>query len=53
MMISCVEEIAFRMGYIDGEQLRRLAYALRGNQYGDYLMQLIDEINSAGDWWSA
>jgi len=39
MMISCPEEIAYRMGYIDREQLAALAQAIP-NQYGDYLMRL-------------
>jgi glucose-1-phosphate thymidylyltransferase len=41
MMISCPEEIAYRMGYIDRDQLRRLAQAIP-NQYGYYLQQLAD-----------
>jgi glucose-1-phosphate thymidylyltransferase len=40
MMISCPEEIAWRMGFIDTEQLARLAHGLRHNQYGDYLLAL-------------
>jgi glucose-1-phosphate thymidylyltransferase len=43
MMISCPEEIAYRMGYIGREQLRKLAEALRSNQYGEYLFQLLEE----------
>jgi glucose-1-phosphate thymidylyltransferase len=43
MMISCPEEIAYRMGYIGREQLRVLAEALRSNQYGEYLFHLLDE----------
>jgi glucose-1-phosphate thymidylyltransferase len=43
MMISCPEEIAYRMGYIGREQLHRLAEALRSNQYGEYLFRLLDE----------
>ena len=43
MMISCPEEIAYRMGFIDKEQLRRLAHALDSNQYGTYLMHLSAE----------
>lgn len=42
MMISCVEEIAYRMGYIDARQLRRLGEAMPGNQYGDYIMRLAE-----------
>jgi glucose-1-phosphate thymidylyltransferase len=40
MMISCPEEIAYRMGYIDKETLLRQAQALNHNQYGDYLLRL-------------
>jgi glucose-1-phosphate thymidylyltransferase len=44
LMISCPEEIAYRMDYIGGEQLRRLAEGFsRNNQYGEYLFQLLDE----------
>jgi glucose-1-phosphate thymidylyltransferase len=43
MMISCPEEIAYRMGYISREQLRKLAEALRSNQYGEYLLRLFEE----------
>jgi glucose-1-phosphate thymidylyltransferase len=38
MMISCPEEIAFRMGYIDTDQLRSLGEA--NNTYGQYLVRL-------------
>lgn len=41
MMISCPEEIAYRMGYIDRQQLHRLAQAIP-NQYGYYLQQLAE-----------
>jgi glucose-1-phosphate thymidylyltransferase len=43
MMISCPEEIAYRMGYIDLGQLRRLAKAMDSNEYGRYLLRLADE----------
>jgi glucose-1-phosphate thymidylyltransferase len=39
--ISCPEEIAFRMGYIDAEQLARLAKPLAKNGYGEYLLDLL------------
>ncbi len=42
LMISCPEEIAYRMGWIDAAQLERLANPLKKNHYGDYLMSLID-----------
>jgi glucose-1-phosphate thymidylyltransferase len=43
MMISCPEEIAFRMGFIDDEQLRHQTQRYRGNHYGEYLLRLLDE----------
>ncbi|OGO62621.1 MAG: glucose-1-phosphate thymidylyltransferase [Chloroflexi bacterium RBG_19FT_COMBO_55_16] len=42
MMISCPEEIAFRMGYIGREDLRQQAEKIN-NQYGAYLMRLLEE----------
>lgn len=41
MMISCVEEIAFRMGYIDAECLRNCAEPLASNEYGQYLLRFL------------
>jgi len=41
-MISCLEEIAYRMGWIDADQLFRLADPLRKNHYGQYLLSLIE-----------
>lgn len=43
MMISCPEEIAYRMGYIQAEDLRKIASAMQHNQYGQYLLRLADE----------
>jgi len=43
LKISCPEEIAYRMGYIDAEQMRRLAAPLARNSYGQYLLRLLDE----------
>jgi glucose-1-phosphate thymidylyltransferase len=40
LMIACLEEIAYRMGFIDAEQLLRLAHALKGTSYGQYLLQV-------------
>jgi len=42
MMISCPEEIAYRMGFIDNAQLRREAERMNGNSYGAYLLRLAD-----------
>ena len=43
MMISCPEEIAYRRGYIDRDMLERQAQRYRGNQYGDYLLRLLQD----------
>ncbi|MCA2002323.1 MAG: glucose-1-phosphate thymidylyltransferase RfbA [Chloroflexi bacterium] len=43
LMISCPEEIAFRMGFIDAKQLLSLARALADNSYGQYLVRLANE----------
>ncbi len=43
MMISCPEEIAYRMGFINSDQLLRQAQRFSGNQYGAYLLRLLDE----------
>lgn len=40
LMISCPEEIAYRMGFIDKEQLFKLGEEIKNNQYGDYLKNL-------------
>jgi len=45
MMISCVEEIAFRMGYIDEETLRQDAAELASNEYGQYLLRFINGLH--------
>jgi len=44
MMISCVEEIAYRMGYINANQLRVCVDALTSNSYGEYLLRLLDGV---------
>lgn len=43
LKISCVEEVAFRLGYINKEELADLASEMMGNEYGQYLMNLIAE----------
>ncbi len=40
MMISCPEEIAYRLGYIGVDALRSLAERYKGNEYGQYLLRL-------------
>ena len=43
MMISCPEEIAYRLGFIDAEQLLRQAKTMDSNQYGQYLLHLLED----------
>lgn len=44
LKIACVEEIAFRMGYITDRDLKALAEPLRKTQYGQYLLRILQEI---------
>lgn len=41
LKVGSVEEIAFRMGFIDNNQIEKLAKSLRKNNYGEYLINLI------------
>lgn len=43
LKIACIEEIAYRFGYIDDEQLERLAQPLSKNGYGRYLQNILKE----------
>jgi len=43
MMISCPEEIAYRMGYINRDELHQAALAFNHNEYGSYLLRLLEE----------
>jgi glucose-1-phosphate thymidylyltransferase len=43
LKIACIEEIAYRLGYINGEDVKRLARDMTKNDYGQYLMAIIDE----------
>ena len=43
LKIGCIEEIAWRMGFITSDQLRALADPLRKSGYGDYLLALLDQ----------
>ena len=42
LKIACIEEIAWRMGYIDDAQLRKLGDTMSKNSYGTYLLNLVD-----------
>jgi glucose-1-phosphate thymidylyltransferase len=43
LKVACPEEVAYRNGWIDGEQVRRLARPLAKNEYGRYLMRMLEE----------
>ena len=43
LKIACLEAIAFRKGWIDEERMRELAKPMLKNQYGQYLLQVIEE----------
>ena len=42
--ISCIEEIAYRMGFIDKDKLLKLAEKMKNNSYGDYLIRLAESL---------
>lgn len=41
--IACIEEIAYRMGFIDAEQLKKIAAPLMNSGYGEYLLSILEE----------
>ncbi len=43
LKISCIEEIAYRQGFIDARQLEQLALPLANNGYGKYLLDILEE----------
>ena len=48
LKVACIEEIAFRMGYVGAEQLRALAEPMRKNDYGQYLLDLLANRGAIG-----
>jgi glucose-1-phosphate thymidylyltransferase len=44
--ISCLEEIALRMGFINQEQFLKLAHSLKGTDYGNYLFRISEEMSA-------
>lgn len=42
LKVACLEEIAYRMGYIDREQLIKLAQPLKKNNYGQYMLRIAE-----------
>ena len=48
LKIACLEEIAYRLGYIDSNQVERIAAQMMKNQYGHYLMTVLDDTTPDG-----
>lgn len=49
LKVACLEGIAYRQGWITTEQMRELAQPMLKNQYGQYLLQVIDELKRTGN----
>lgn len=48
LKVGCLEGIAFRKGWITEDQMRNLAKPMIKNQYGQYLLRVIDEVKQTG-----
>ncbi len=45
MKIACIEEVAYRMGYIDSAQLLKLSQKYKNNGYGAYIRKIVEQAN--------
>jgi glucose-1-phosphate thymidylyltransferase len=43
LMVACVEEVAYKMGFVDAARVRESAEAMAGNAYGQYLLHMLDD----------
>ena len=48
LKIACLEGIAYRQGWISADKMRELAQPMIRNQYGQYLLRVVDELSSTG-----
>ena len=48
MKVACLEGIAFRKGWITADKMRELAKPMLKNQYGQYLLQVVEEVERTG-----
>lgn len=48
LKVACLEGIAYRQGWITEERMRELAHPMLKNQYGQYLLKVIDEVKETG-----
>ena len=46
LMLACVEEIAYRMGYISADQVKRIAEPMVKNEYGQYLLRMLEGVSA-------
>jgi len=46
LKVSCIEEIAFRQGWIDADELAAIGHSMETNRYGTYLLQLAEDAES-------
>lgn len=49
LKVACLEGIAYRRGWISAEKMRELAKPMLKNQYGQYLLKVVDEVERTGD----
>lgn len=49
LKVACLEGIAYRKGWIDEEKMRQLAQPMLKNQYGQYLLNVIEEVKRTGN----
>lgn len=49
LKVACLEDIAYRQGWIDEERMRELAKPMLKNQYGQYLLKVIEEVKQTGN----
>jgi glucose-1-phosphate thymidylyltransferase len=48
LKIACLEEIAYRLGYIDADRVEQTAFQMMKNQYGQYLMTVLEDTRPDG-----
>ena len=48
LKVACLEGIAFRKGWITADKMRELAKPMLKNQYGQYLLQVVEEVEKTG-----
>ena len=48
LKVACLEGIAFRQGWINADKMRELAKPMLKNQYGKYLLQVVEEVERTG-----